>query len=377
MANFTQTLRALNAAADRQAAGEALNACVGAPTLMTLQQFADVVIDRGLAGMAADHVQAIRRCRAFGAETGGTRFIHLQRTRIAMQLMARVLHSALINQGTFGMCGPAAWAIDTARHNPREYVDFAVALANNGTGSIGARVITPVDGILRYQLSERPREGMPQADWVVLACLRNDPDSLEGNFSKESYGGASGDELFTWLVDCGFQKVVLMSHLTLANSFRCHPEGLLPPNLASSDKLRTLRTAADMLKRGWRIFMQGFMQLSRSVEAMTEANKMHHLAGASPGANAQLQTMQQREAAKLAVANPGVLGTIWGTAKSLAGFSGGDTRHWTYVEALEITVDDRVIITCCNHGVHFPSVALPIDGFLNKFLGFLAASDYA
>lgn len=373
MATLTQTLANIQTAASRVAAAELLRNCVGAPGPASLRQLIAGVL--GVPGIAltVPETQAIALIEQFGTRVGPIRFTHLQRGRVAMQLMARVLQPGMINQGAFGMCGPAAVAIDTARNNPVGYVTFAISLCENGSGNIGGRMVTPVAGIRTYLLSEVTTVGMPQADWVVLASLRDDPASLQGDFSRATYGGSSSDEVFDWMVRCGFQKVIGMSHITLANSFRAHPVGLLPPTMSSSSKQKTLETAADLSRRGWRIFMQGFMQLARGIEQF-------HAISASETHTGVPQPVQRATAiTALRTENPGAVGTVFNVVKGLTGFSGGDMKHWTYVEALTLvlTTPGSVTIACCNHGVRYADVTLPMDAFLNKFLGFVAVTDYA
>jgi hypothetical protein len=311
---------------------------------------------------------ALALLEQFGTRPGPIRFTRLQRGIVAMQLLARVLQPGLINQGAFGMCGPAAVAIDTARNNPLGYVTFAISLCENSNGNIGGRMITPVAGILTFDLGT----AMPQADWVVLASVRDDNASLQGDFNRATYGGSSCDDVFEWLVRCGFTKVLAMSHITLANSFRAHPLSLLPPTLSTSTKLMTLETAANLSSRGWRLFMLGFMQLATGIERTKAISDMEAMIGAP------MPTQRAAVVNALLTPNPGPVGTIVNVLKGLAGFDSGDTRHWTYVEALTITpgLPGTVTITCCNHGVRYPAVTLPLDAFLNKFLGCVAVTDY-
>lgn len=319
--------------------------------------------------LTAAETNALALLEQFGTRPGPIKFTRLQRGLVAMQLLARVLQPGLVNQGAFGMCGPAAVAIDTARNNPLGYVTFAISLCENSNGNIGGRMVTPVAGILNYDLGT----AMPQADWVVLASLRDDNASLQGDFNRATYGGSTCDEVFDWLVRCGFQKVLALSHLTLANSFRAHPISLLPPTLSSSTKLKTLETAADLSSRGWRIFMLGFMQLATGIERTKAISDMEAMIGAP------MPVQRAAVVNSLLTPNPGPVGTIVNVFKGLVGLDGGDTRHWTYVESLVLTpgAPGTVTITCCNHGVRYPAVTLPLDAFVNKFLGCVAVTDYA
>ncbi len=372
MATFSQTLLAVTAAVSKNTFAEAVKNCDGAPSPATIRQIVDIAKNKPVLALSQAQKNALDLVVQFANRPGAIRYTHLQRTRVALQLIARVLYPGLINQGSFGMCGPAAVAIDTASSNPLEYVVFAISLCENGNGSIGGRRVSPVPSIFTYHVADDQLTGMPQADWVVMVALRDDKSNLENSFAAETYGGATGNEMFSWLIKCGFTKVIHMSHIMFGNFFEFHPGNLLPPGISLGDKMRTLTTAADLCSRGWRIFMQAFMQLSKSVEAYKKIDDMEALIGAP------MVPQRTAQATALATENPGGVGTIFNVVKSTFGFSGGDTRHWTFVEAIAINqVNQTVTITCSNHGITYPNVVLPLAGFLNKFLGFVAASDYA
>jgi hypothetical protein len=371
MGQITDALKKVGLTTRDQIAEE-LKRISDVPSTAEVHQLVSFILGQPGLALSPKMKEAFSMVRLFASGLGRIEFTHLQRTRIAFQLIARILKPALINQGTFGMCGPASIAIDAATHDPDQYAAFAISLAEKGTGTIGHITATPVPSILNYPLIESTISGMPQADWIVLASLRDDPTTLQDSLQKDTYGGTTGSDIFNWMKKCGFQKVIHMSHLTFANTVEFHPVGLLPPTIGIGDRFKTLETAAELTQKGWRLFMSAFMQLSKSIEKYHQISTIEGAVGA-----VAVQPQKDKEYEALIEENPGHLGTLFGALKKGMGFDGGDSRHWTLVESLVVNkLANTITITCCNHGIHYQHVCLPLDGFTNKFIAFVAVTDY-
>ena len=96
----------------------------------------------------------------------------LSRQEIADQLDERIDNPSKINQGNTNLCGMAAFVRHWAADDPVAYVQFAINLHEKGAARLGngavQRNISP-SPILR---ADHPPSA-PQADWLVLASIRD------------------------------------------------------------------------------------------------------------------------------------------------------------------------------------------------------------
>lgn len=96
----------------------------------------------------------------------------LSRQAIANQLDERIDNPSRINQGHTNLCGMAAFVRHWAADDPAAYVQFAINLHEKGAARLGRgdvqRNISP-SPILR---ADHP-PSTPQADWLVLASIRD------------------------------------------------------------------------------------------------------------------------------------------------------------------------------------------------------------
>jgi hypothetical protein len=117
-----------------------------------------------------------------------------------------VLDPIRINQGRTGLCGPAALAIEVARSRPDEYAQFAADLARIGRGQIRGYAVNPSTHVRNYRIQ---RNAVPEADFLVLASLRDSNALLDATTNLGRYQGTSQVEVFNWCVACGYQRVVM------------------------------------------------------------------------------------------------------------------------------------------------------------------------
>lgn len=106
----------------------------------------------------------------------GTRqaFVHLNRAKVADGLDARLTDPNSFNQGGTWLCGVATFVRVWAFDHPIEYVKLATGLFENGDGRLeghakySGKPITPSPALKACP----PRADMDQADWIVLASIR-------------------------------------------------------------------------------------------------------------------------------------------------------------------------------------------------------------
>src|SRR5262245_49196514 len=107
----------------------------------------------------------------------------------------------------FGLCGPAASAVDIARSRPFDFIRFAAELLRTGTGQIGTFSVSPGTQVRNYRVVNS--KTIPEADFLVLASLRDSDMVLDANTKVAEYAGVGQWELFDWCVKCGYPRVVM------------------------------------------------------------------------------------------------------------------------------------------------------------------------
>jgi hypothetical protein len=141
----------------------------GGCTLRDLDGFLAAAIRCCDGGHAAQKRQALTILSGITGLHGVARgFPLLDIYQVVYELTLRVLDPKRIDQGAFGLCGPAALATLLAKTEPVTYIQLAVELLTTGRSHVRGFSLTPGEEIQRYRPS-----GTPQADWLVLASLRS------------------------------------------------------------------------------------------------------------------------------------------------------------------------------------------------------------
>lgn len=176
------------------------------------------------------------------------------------QLALRVLRPERIDQGDYGLCGPAAFAVLLAQTDPVTYVQISVELLLTGQSTFRNMKLTPNESIRRHQPHRTPH-----ADWMVLASMRSSDDLITQGMDRGEYGGTKFGQMIDWLKRAGYGTIVGAgsAHLTGAlktfsslplvrqlDAWACcdfHP--IKPSFLNGIDRpwARTIRS-----RRGWR-----------------------------------------------------------------------------------------------------------------------------
>jgi hypothetical protein len=114
-------------------------------------------------------------------------FAHLDRAKVADGLDARLADPNSFNQAGTWLCGIATFVRVWAFDHPVEYVKLAVNLFEAGDGRLeghakyGAKPITPSNTLK----ASPPRTDMNQADWIVLASIREAFNNVWGYGNDE------------------------------------------------------------------------------------------------------------------------------------------------------------------------------------------------
>jgi len=115
---------------------------------------------------------------AFEGATGALAF-RVTRKDVADHLRLVLLRPELLQQGGYGLCGPDAFVRAIAMRHPNEYVDYVIDLATTGVGHIGGLRVCATDDVRAERFTPgQPKHRIAAADWIALASLRSDKNTL-------------------------------------------------------------------------------------------------------------------------------------------------------------------------------------------------------
>lgn len=153
----------------------------------------------------------------FKGRDGASPWSSLSRGDVADRLTDIVGNPRLIQQGALNLCGPAAFMCMWCGRDPVAFANFATALFENGSASIGSLQVTPSSALLNQDYNAMlPRMGAavsPQADWMFMGALRNSTDVVwQGTWTGDPDSQLSAltrpEELTSWLQATGIYKSV-------------------------------------------------------------------------------------------------------------------------------------------------------------------------
>jgi len=122
-------------------------------------------------------------------------------------LQERIIARHLINQGVAGLCGPAAFLFDLAVHNPVGYAEFGINLFERGSARLRNLEVKPSQSLK----DTTPPAGINQADWLLMASIRNSENTPFFDYVKPSdeFSGITvPGEMAEWLSKTGYTRVV-------------------------------------------------------------------------------------------------------------------------------------------------------------------------
>lgn len=147
------------------------------PSIYDTNWFTDADQLKPKQGLGSQSAASVSEARGIIADfRKGTRrvFAHLDRVKVADGLDSRLADPNSFNQGGTWLCGIATFVRVWAFDHPVEYVKLATNLFENGDGRLvghskyAAKPITPSSALKACP----PRPEMAQADWIVLASIR-------------------------------------------------------------------------------------------------------------------------------------------------------------------------------------------------------------
>ena len=145
----------------------------------------------------------------FKEGTKSSPWTSLARNIVADGLMNLVEFPDRINQGVYGLCGPAAFFATWFRRDPYRAALLAVSLYENGFGFIGARKVEPDNDLLTSDYSAIAQKitnaggtMLPQAEWMLLGAFQDETNwfwDFEGSPDEEHALGVSPSNMERWL----------------------------------------------------------------------------------------------------------------------------------------------------------------------------------
>ncbi|CAN7445246.1 hypothetical protein [Duganella sp. LjRoot269] len=323
-------------------------------------------------GHAAQKVNAL--ARILGVVELGTvsaHFTQLSIPMIAWQLVARVLEPRLLEQAGYGLCGPATFAVHLAKTRPVEYVEFAYNLLKSGTGKIGTIEVKPNKKILEHNPVQ-----IPDADWLVLASVRNSDQSLDSNHAQ--YGGTTFHEMVNWLKQANYGTVVGANAIKLTTRLdrigasllgavgygvvQAHPS--MPACLAKIKDLHepmvNLGVAGAMLANHWKVFLMITEKLASSL-------------GAADPIDSVVNATRQAYINMGQVAPDSV--TAAARAQAIKNLAGTGTNHWVMAKEINISHEGKVSVVRYSYGTKAATAPIDLDVFMSIYGGFVAINE--
>ena len=182
---------------------------------------------------------------------GGASPWRLDRAAVADRLDELVAEPGRIRQGKLNLCGPASVLKVWFERDPVAAVTYGINLFVEGRAQIGELQVRPSRALLRreYGRGARP-DGCPQADWMMMAALRDSSNRLlryagQGGLREGAAAITLPGALARWLAAIGqFSSVRDETNLVLRKGIR-HAGGLVP----APERELFLLVASEMFRR--------------------------------------------------------------------------------------------------------------------------------
>jgi hypothetical protein len=150
---------------------------------------------------------------AFATASGDGVWPGLDRATLAAQLKIRLGAPNSVHQRQTPFCGPASFTRAVIIDMPDTYAQAAIDLFNTGEATIGSLKVKPGDKVRK----SGPQHGTNQADWIMLASIRDSGNSVlsaGGIFGGNLAGITIPGTLADWFSKAGFGTVVNSADVT-------------------------------------------------------------------------------------------------------------------------------------------------------------------
>lgn len=148
---------------------EALTGTVSKEVQKKIIDAAKVVAPDLAAAPAVEKANALMAVDAFRAETITSKYDNISKAELISDLEARVNNPEKIDQASLNLCGPAAYCVLWAKHDPEGYAKAAMDLYKKGSYTYNGKTITANTDTFE----QTPPAGMSKIDWMMLAAIRH------------------------------------------------------------------------------------------------------------------------------------------------------------------------------------------------------------
>jgi len=150
---------------------------------------------------------------AFARATGAGMWPGLSRATLAAELKTRLGAPNSVHQRQTPLCGPASFTRALIIDKPDDYAQAAIDLFNTGEATVGSLKIKPGDKVRK----SAPQNGTNQADWIMLASIRDSSNALlsaGGLLGGSAAGITVPGTLAGWFTSAGFTTVLNNASVT-------------------------------------------------------------------------------------------------------------------------------------------------------------------
>ncbi len=130
--------------------------------------------------------EATAKIDEFNKRSSGTDWLFIKKDQLLDGMKKRLKTPNLISTRVVNLCGPGAFFRCLVEDDPVMYVKAVISLYETNAALLGKRKFTASYGLRIAQ----PPAGMDQVDWILLASLRDDENTLLSY--DDAGGGLSG-----------------------------------------------------------------------------------------------------------------------------------------------------------------------------------------
>jgi hypothetical protein len=123
---------------------------------------------------AVERANAFMAVDEFRAETVTSKYDNISQAELLSGLEARINDPEGVDQSSLNLCGPAAYCVLWAKHDPEGYTKAAIELYKTGSYTYNGKTITANSDVFE----ETPTLNMPKIDWMMLAAIRHNENLI-------------------------------------------------------------------------------------------------------------------------------------------------------------------------------------------------------
>jgi hypothetical protein len=354
---------------------------------LACNEFFKIAIE--VVGKATPHGQAFSALWTFVIARRGVplAFFLLDRARIGVMAVLRILEPASMRQQRTDTCGPTAFIIDLCRRDPLSYAKLIVSLAESGRAMLGTIELRPGTQVTSRAATQLCN--MAQADWIAIVSMRDTISAplfgmiahLDGKEIWER--GVNPSDIYEWLVACGYGTVALIgvssgAHHAFGLRTKCMRSinNSFPGFAAMGTSERDSLALADLgIKQGWSVFLLINAKLDTALQAGTQAHKVNAgTVGEAPQPLQAFDPMDRQRRLDALDACRDQLNAAMRQVNERFEQSTEDTHHCMLLLDLEV---GKYLVSCtvANRGEVMYHHSLPLKTFLSCLDAVVVATD--